>query len=121
MRKAAAAPFRVCRLIEAPWWAKHLGAQPGSWWLRAIQPGTLNALPLRRRVGLLNAMEDLLKHLGHRLAPLLPVLIALIITVLEAACAPIAALVRLLHPALYPGIFSQYSATWGRGVLVYPM
>ena len=79
------------RLIEAPWWAKHLGAQGGEWWLSAVDAGALSALPLRRRVGLLNAVEDLLKHLGHRLAPLLPVILALLLTVLEAACAPIAA------------------------------
>ena len=50
------------RLIEAPWWAKHL---------------------------------------GHRLAPLLPVILALVLTVLEAACAPIAAQVRSAPPWHY--------------------
>ena len=75
------------RLIEAPWWAKHLSSQGGAWWLRAVDADALTALPLRRRVGLLNAFEDLLKHLGHRLAPLLPVILALILTLLEAACA----------------------------------
>ena len=81
------------RLVEAPWWAKHLGTQGGAWWLVAVNASALTALPLRRRLGFLNAVDDLLKHLGHRLTPHLPALLALVLTVLEAACAPVAALV----------------------------
>ena len=67
-----------------------MGSQGGAWWLLAVDADALTALPLRRRLGFLNAVEDLLKHLGHRLAPLLPVVLAMVLTVLEAACAPIA-------------------------------
>lgn len=56
-----------CRLIEGPWWGACLGRQPGSWWLAHIDAAALGAEPLRRRVGFLNTLEDLLKHLGHRL------------------------------------------------------
>ena len=33
--------------------------------------------------------QDMLKHLGHRLALLLPCLLALVACLLEAACAPL--------------------------------
>ncbi len=36
-------------------------------------------------------LQDMLKHLGHRLALLLPCLLALIACLLEAACAPLQA------------------------------
>jgi hypothetical protein len=71
------------RLIEAPWWSHHLGAQAGSWWLETVDGQALRRLPLRVRVGLLHAVEDLLKHLGHNLAPFLPLLFALLVLLLE--------------------------------------
>ena len=45
--------------------------------------------------------QDMLKHLGHRLALLLPCLLALIVSLLEAACAPLQAQVSCL--ALHHG------------------
>jgi len=57
----------TCRLIEGPWWGACLGHQSGAWWLQHIDAATLNAEPLRRRIGYLNTLEDLLKHLGHRM------------------------------------------------------
>lgn len=56
-----------CRLIEGPWWGRCLGRQPGAWWLAHIDAAALNAEPLRKRIGYLNTLEDLLKHLGHRM------------------------------------------------------
>ena len=56
-----------CRLIEGPWWGGYLGQQSGDWWLRHIDGAALSAEPLRRRIGYLNTLEDLLKHLGHRM------------------------------------------------------
>lgn len=55
------------RLIEGPWWGRCLGRQPGAWWLEHIDAAALNAEPLRKRIGYLNTLEDLLKHLGHRM------------------------------------------------------
>jgi U3 small nucleolar RNA-associated protein 20 len=55
------------RLLEGPWWGRCLGRQPGAWWLAHVDAAALNGQPLRRRVGYLNALEDLLKHLGHRM------------------------------------------------------
>ncbi len=55
------------RLIEGPWWGRCLGRQPGAWWLAHIDAAALNAEPLRKRIGYLNTLEDLLKHLGHRM------------------------------------------------------
>lgn len=56
-----------CRLIEGPWWGRCLGRQPGAWWLAHVDAAALNGEPLRRRIGYLNTLEDLLKHLGHRM------------------------------------------------------
>ena len=56
-----------------------------SWWLNAVDPKQLLLLPLRIKLGFLNAAGDLLQHLGHRLAPYLPEMSSLIICFLEAA------------------------------------
>lgn len=55
------------RLVEAPWWGAALQSQGLAWWLEAVDATALAAQPLRRRVGLLHATADLLKHLGHRM------------------------------------------------------
>ena len=55
------------RLVEAPWWGPALGGAGLAWWLEAVDAGALAPQPLRRRQGLLHAVADLLKHLGHRL------------------------------------------------------
>ena len=49
----------------------------GEFWLQSINAEALNSQPLRRRVGYLNTLEDILKHLGHRMEPFLPELLAL--------------------------------------------
>ena len=48
-----------------PWWGRHLGRQEGGFWLERVDAGVLGAQPLRRRIGYLNTLEDLLTHLGH--------------------------------------------------------
>lgn len=53
--------------MQGPWWGGALGRQPGAWWLQHIDADRLNEEPLRRRVGYLNTLDDLLKHLGHRM------------------------------------------------------
>lgn len=50
-------------LFAEPWWAEHLGREPGGWWLAALDTATLAVLPSRQRVGFLNAAADLLRHL----------------------------------------------------------
>eukprot|EP00878_Enallax_costatus_P015315 GHUV01016038.1.p1 GENE.GHUV01016038.1~~GHUV01016038.1.p1 ORF type:complete len:337 (+),score=174.94 GHUV01016038.1:75-1013(+) len=77
----------TCRLIPAPWWSQHLVNSDLDWWLITIDQSDLSQQPLRRRQGFLNAFEDLLQHLGFRLQPLLPVLLALTLKQLELACA----------------------------------
>lgn len=84
-----------CRLIEAPWWSPLLASRDGAWWLTSLDPAALSALPLRVRVGFLNAAEDMLRHLGHRLTPFLGLFAAVLVVLLEGACAPLAAPVGL--------------------------
>ena len=43
-------------------------------------------MPSRQRLGVLNAAHDLLKHLGHKLAPYLPEMCALVLSLLEGVC-----------------------------------
>lgn len=74
------------RLIPAPWWSKQLVNGGLGWWLTAVDRSKLAAQPLRRRQGFLNAFEDLLGHLGFRLQPLLPPLLAITLHLLEQAC-----------------------------------
>jgi hypothetical protein len=66
-----------------------MGTRDLAWWLGAVDGGALARQPLRRKQGFLNALEDLLNHLGFRLQPLLPPLLALTVRILEAACAPL--------------------------------
>jgi U3 small nucleolar RNA-associated protein 20 len=70
---------------QGTWWGRELGKQTGVFWLDAINAEALNAQPLRRRVGYLNTLEDILKHLGHRMEPFLPELLALAVVLLEDA------------------------------------
>ncbi|PRW58885.1 small subunit processome component 20-like protein [Chlorella sorokiniana] len=79
------------RLIEGPWWGRCLGRQPGAWWLEHIDAAALNAEPLRKRIGYLNTLEDLLKHLGHRMQIFLPELLALAVCLLEGGVQPLLA------------------------------
>jgi U3 small nucleolar RNA-associated protein 20 len=74
-----------------PWWARALGRRPGAFWLAAIDAGALNAQPLRRRIGYLNTLEDLLRHLGHKMEAYLPELLAVTIVLLEGATAGLGA------------------------------
>jgi hypothetical protein len=76
----------AARLIPAPWWSKHLVNGDLDWWLTAVDRSKLAQQPLRRRQGFLNAFEDLLGHLGFRLQPLLPPLMAITLHLLEQAC-----------------------------------
>jgi U3 small nucleolar RNA-associated protein 20 len=80
-----------CRLVPAPWWSAPMGTRGLDWWLAAVDAAALARQPLRRKQGFLNALEDMLGHLGFRLQPLLPPLLALTLRILEAACAPVAA------------------------------
>ena len=45
----------------------------------------LGALPLRVRLGFINALVDMLRHLGHRLTPFQPEICALLVSLLESA------------------------------------
>ncbi|PSC76593.1 small subunit processome component 20-like protein [Micractinium conductrix] len=79
------------RLVQGPWWGGALGRQPGAWWLQHIDADRLNEEPLRRRVGYLNTLDDLLKHLGHRMQMYLPELLALAVCLLEGGVQPLLA------------------------------
>jgi hypothetical protein len=49
------------RLLPAAWWAEELGAGRGlGWWFSAVDGAALAAEPTRRRLGFLNALEDML-------------------------------------------------------------
>lgn len=72
---------------QGQWWGNILGTKSGVFWLEAIDGKALNSQPLRRRVGYLNTLEDLLKHLGHRMESFLPELLALTAVLLEGATA----------------------------------
>lgn len=50
-------------LFVEPWWASKLSTGSAEWWLSAIDGARLAALPGKQRVGLINALVDLLRHL----------------------------------------------------------
>lgn len=60
--------FDQHRLLQPPWWAAQLGTAPMTWWLRAVSQESIAAQPARRKMGLLNVIEDLMGHLGYRSA-----------------------------------------------------
>lgn len=78
-----------CRLVPPPWWSARMGGEGFGWWLGAVDAHTLAKQPLRRKQGYLNALEDLLGHLGFRLQPLLPPLLAIATRILDAAVEPL--------------------------------
>ena len=77
------------RLFPEPWWAAELGHRPSSWWLQHIDSQRLQELPAGQRLGLLNSVADLVKHLGHKLVPFLPELASVVILLLQGACQPL--------------------------------
>ena len=79
----------ACRLFPEPWWAAELGHRPSSWWLQHIDSQRLQELPAGQRLGLLNSVADLVKHLGHKLVPFLPELASVVILLLQGACQPL--------------------------------
>ncbi len=46
-----------------PWWAGKLSTGSSEWWLSAIDGVQFSELPGKQRVGLINALVDLLRHL----------------------------------------------------------
>ena len=50
-------------LFAEPLWASKLGTGSSEWWLSALDGGQLSELPSKQRVGLVNALADLLRHL----------------------------------------------------------
>lgn len=67
------------------WWGRCLGERQGAFWLDAIDAQALNSQPVRRRIGYLNTLEDLLQHLGHKMERYLPELLALTAVLLQGA------------------------------------
>ena len=86
MMSLVQSPFVWCgRLFKEPWWAAELGHRPAAYWLAVTDVRKLAALPLRVRQGFLNATSDLLAHLGSRLAPYLPEILAVLLSLLRSA------------------------------------
>ena len=88
-RRTLTACCSTCRLFPEPWWAAELGRRPSSWWLQHIDTQRLQELPAGQRVGLLNSVADLVKHLGHKLVPFLPELASVVLLLLQGACQPL--------------------------------
>ena len=72
-------------LSGTSWWRRSLGDRSGEAWLSSIDVDALHSQPLRRRIGYLNAFEDLLKHLGYQVQQYLPELLSLLLVLLEGA------------------------------------
>ncbi|KAK9818396.1 hypothetical protein WJX72_012002 [[Myrmecia] bisecta] len=86
---AAGPSTSVVGLFDQPCWVAHTGAQDGDWWFAHLDRQALANLPLRQKLGFLNAADDLLKHLGHKLLPYLPEMLAILLCLLEHANAPL--------------------------------
>ena len=50
-------------LFAEPWWADKLGMGDSAWWLEALDGERLAQMPGKQRVGLVNALVDVLRHL----------------------------------------------------------
>lgn len=81
--------YRQLALVPPEPWALALPALGGDQWLHFVDPTALAALEHRRRVGFLNALEDLVEHLGTRLIPYLPGLLVVLLRLLELGCSPL--------------------------------
>lgn len=65
------------------WWGSQLGKQDGEFWMGTINQNGLMEQPLRRRIGYINAIDDLIKHLGHKLTIYLPEVVSLLLKILK--------------------------------------
>ena len=72
---------------EVLWWGAMLGKRPGEWWMRVIDSHSLERQPMRRQIGYLNAIDDILKHLGHKMTLYLPEICTLILRMLSLSVA----------------------------------
>lgn len=68
---------------EELWWGGMLGKRPGEWWMHVIGTYSLEGQPMRRQIGYLNAIDDLLNHLGHKMTLYLPEICTLILRMLS--------------------------------------
>ncbi len=67
---------------EDLWWAVKLDTMQGEYWMEHIDVQSLANQPMKRHLGYLNAIDDLLKHLGFRLVSYMPVMCTLIVKML---------------------------------------
>lgn len=74
------------QLVPVPWWSAALPLEKAGWWLRAVDLRRLTQAPQRRRVGFLHAFGDLLGHLGHRIIPFMPAMLAILLRMLQLGC-----------------------------------
>ena len=70
-------------LVPGHWWAPALLTRPLSWWLAAFDPTPLATLPPGTHVAALHAVSDMLAHLGHRMPPFFPPLMAAVTSLLR--------------------------------------
>eukprot|EP00890_Picochlorum_soloecismus_P003078 jgi/Picsp_1/3771/NSC_06606-R1_u3 snornp protein utp20 len=68
---------------EGLWWGAMLGKRPGEWWMHVIDSHLLERQPTRRQIGYLNAIDDILKHLGHKMTVYLPEICTLILRMMS--------------------------------------
>ncbi|CAG9460436.1 unnamed protein product [Pedinophyceae sp. YPF-701] len=79
---------RDALLVEPTWWFDHLGREDAHWWLAAVSAPRAAKLPHRRRVGLINALDDIVAHLGFAAAPYLPTVAAIAVRLLQISTDP---------------------------------
>lgn len=70
---------------EDLWWAVKLDKMQGSYWMEHIDVQSLENQPIKRHLGYLNAIDDLIRHLGFKLVDYLPVICTLIVKMLHLA------------------------------------
>ena len=65
------------------WWGPKLGTETGKYWMDLIDINVLNKQPIRRHIGYINAIDDLVKHLGFKFVAYFPVICALLLKMLR--------------------------------------
>eukprot|EP00803_Ostreobium_quekettii_P010225 evm.model.scf_622.2 EVM.evm.TU.scf_622.2 scf_622:22710-43215(-) len=76
-------------IFTNPWWATAPWERSSQSWLEAIDAQSLASVPFNQKKGVLTLFEDAVAHLGHKLEPFLPLLMALLSQMLAEACQPI--------------------------------
>ncbi|KAI8107974.1 hypothetical protein M9434_006006 [Picochlorum sp. BPE23] len=89
-------------------WSTYLGKMPGEYWMKHIDLQMLEDQPINRHIGYLNAIHDLISHLGFKMTRYLPEICTLVVKMLQISAKQESREVRIKCIRLLSTILESY-------------